>query len=40
MYDFSKKKNKKVLAAVVIILVGTMLAYDCTCGTVVINLFM
>ncbi len=25
MYDFSKKKNKKVLAAVVINLVGTML---------------
>ncbi len=25
MYDFSKKKNKKVLAAVGIILVGTML---------------
>ena len=25
MYDFSKKKNKKVLAAVEIILVGTML---------------
>lgn len=40
MYDFSKKKNKKSTCSSCDHSGWNDAAYDCTCGTVVINLFM